>query len=334
MNFHFLIASERSGSNLITKMMDAHPDVCGPSPLHILRVLGMEYYRYGDLSKRDIWKTLLNDLHDLLNSDFAKWSASFERSELNSMAEVGDLPALLRAVFEKEARENGKNTLFIKELWTHRYISFLDWCFPEAKYVYLVRDPRDMALSWRNNPVHPGGVVAGARQWIHDQQNTVINFRALHDAGRAMVVRYEDLVADSEESLRRICDLLGLSFSADMLNFHNNQLTQDNADKNPLWKNLSREVMSDNFNKFKKELSADEIAAIEVTCWPLLRYFGYQPVTPMNKLQKTKNLQINALNKIEREKYPPKPQQRLHDKIQSRLKRSHLKFHDLGTKGN
>lgn len=329
MDFHFLIASERSGSNLITKMMDAHPDVCGPSPLHILRVLGMEYYRYGDLSASSNWKVLVDDVFTLLSSDFAKWRASFTKKEVSEMAEPGDLPGLLRAIFEKEARENGKKALFIKELWTHRYISFLDWCFPGAKYVYLVRDPRDMALSWRNNPVHPGGVVAGARQWLQDQSHTAINFRALYDAGRAVVVRYEDLVADSEKSLRKICNLLEIDYSADMLAFHKNELTQDNADKNPLWKNLSKEVMSDNFNKFKKELTAGEIAAIEVTCWSLLRYFGYKPATSMDKLRQVKQQQINALAQQERQKYPPKPQARVHDKIQSRLRKQSLRFHDL-----
>lgn len=329
MDFHFLIASERSGSNLITKMMDAHPDVCGPSPLHILRVLGMEYYRYGDLGKASNWNALVEDVFTLVSSDFAKWRTSPTKTEIEAMAEPGDLPGLLRAIFENEARANGKKALFVKELWTHRYISFLDWCFPGAKYVYLVRDPRDMALSWRNNPVHPGGVVAGARQWQHDQSNTVINFRALHDAGRAVLVRYEDLVADSEKSLRKICDLLGLKYSEDMLGFHKNKLTQDNADKNPLWRNLSREVMSDNFNKFKKELTEGEIAAIEVTCWPLLRYFGYAPATNIEKLRGVKQQQINALANQEREKYKPKPQVRVHDKIQTRLRRADARFHDI-----
>lgn len=332
MDFSFLIASERSGSNLITKMMDAHPQICGPSPLHILRVLGMEYYRYGDLDNTQNWNMLLDDVDALLNSDFAKWAKSFTRQELDSLAPVGDLPGLLRQIFEREAEANGKSGLFIKELWTHRYVSFLDWCFPDSKYVYLVRDPRDMALSWRNNPVHPGGVVAGARQWIHDQSNTVVNFRALHDANRAILVRYEDLVAQPEASLKRICDFMGLEFDSAMLAFHNNKLTQDNAAKNELWNNLSKEVMSDNFNKFKKELSADEIAAIEVTCWPLLRYFGYQPASDMKILQATKSDKINALAQIERQKYRPAPQKRVHDQIQTRLKRRDVKFHDLSPK--
>lgn len=329
MDFHFLIASERSGSNLITKMLDAHPEVCGPSPLHILRVLGMEYYRYGDLSVSSNWDVLLDDVYTLLSSDFAKWKSSVTREQIAEMAAPGDLPSLLRSVFENEARANGKNALFIKELWTHKYISFLDWCFPGAKFVYLVRDPRDMALSWRNNEVHPGGVVAGARQWTTDQSSTAVSFGPLHRAGRAIVVRYEDLVSDSSKSLKKICGFLGIDYSDKMLAFHKNQLTQHNADKNPLWKNLSKEVMSDNFNKFKNELTPFEIAAIEVICWPTLRYFGYKPETSVEELRQVKQAQIKEFAEKERQKYPPKSQVRVHDEIQARLRKRYVRFHDL-----
>jgi hypothetical protein len=67
MDFHFLIATERSGSNLITKMLDAHPDVCGPAPLHILRVVAMEFHKYGDLKKKGIWRQFIEDLLALTN---------------------------------------------------------------------------------------------------------------------------------------------------------------------------------------------------------------------------------------------------------------------------
>ena len=152
MQFNFLIATERSGSNLITKMMDAHPQVCGPAPLHILRVIGLEFFKYGDLSVQENWDVFLKDMAAMSNSEFAKWNRTFGYADLKKLAEVGDVPGLCRAIYEEEARSHGKNMLFVKELWTYRYFSFLHWCFPDAKYVYLVRDPRDMALSLAKQP--------------------------------------------------------------------------------------------------------------------------------------------------------------------------------------
>jgi len=322
MDFHFLIASERSGSNLITKMLDAHPDVCGPSPLHILRMLGMDHYRYGNLKDPAVWTQFLDDMHVLLSSEFATWATSFTREELDGMAEVGDLPALVRAVFTKEAEANGKKAVFIKELWAYRYLPFLEWCFPGAKYVYLVRDPRDMALSWRKNDTHPGGLVAGARQWLKDQSQTLPNFGSLLNAGRGVMVRYEDLVSNSEKELTRICELLDIPYHADMLKFHESDLTKQNAEKNPLWENLAKEVMSDNFGKFKKTLNAKEIAIIERICWNVLQYFGYQPFSSIAQIKAVDNAMINNLDLAERKAFRPKSTiARPHDRVQNRLRR-------------
>ena len=56
-----LMCSERSGSNLITRMMGAHPDVCSPAPSHLIRILAENRCRYGDLQVDSHWDRLLND---------------------------------------------------------------------------------------------------------------------------------------------------------------------------------------------------------------------------------------------------------------------------------
>jgi LPS sulfotransferase NodH len=302
--------------------LDAHPDVCGPAPLHILRVVAMEFHKYGDLKKKGAWHQFIEDLLALTNSKFAKWNKNFTRGELENMAEIGDIPKLCRGIYEAEAAAAGKEILFVKELWTHRYISFLQWCFPEAKYVYLVRDPRDMALSWRKSPTHSGGVVAGARQWINDQSQTVSNFSALEQGGKALLVRYEDLVSNSEKELNRVCDLLGLEYSPSMLDFHKNDLTKANADKNPLWKNLATKVIADNFHKYRTELTAHEITVIECICNGTMQYFGYMPENNAKAIRAITSKKVNALHWEEMKTYMAMPQQRVHDKIQSRLHKS------------
>lgn len=323
MQFNFLIATERSGSNLITKMMDAHPRVCGPSPLHILRVIGLELFKYGDLSKVDNWIVFLKDLQTLSQSKFASWNQTFVLEDLKELANTGDVSRLCRAIYEEEARSFGKDILFIKELWTYRYLSFLEWCFPEAKYVFLIRDPRDMALSWRNSSFHPGGVVRGAQVWADDQKQTLPNIGVLENVGRATLVRYEDLVQDTEAELDRICEFLGIEYTQQMLEFHKQKLTQENSEKNPLWQNLNKEIMSDNTSKFAKELTPEEVAVIEVICWRTLQYFGYKPRSEAKLLRKTNKRVITKLNIEEQLKYGAlRNQTRDHVKVQNRLNRT------------
>ena len=72
MQFDFLMCSERSGSNLITKILDAHSRVCGPFPTHLLRIMALNLYRYGDLSVDSHWEIFLEDVQDLLEHRIAE----------------------------------------------------------------------------------------------------------------------------------------------------------------------------------------------------------------------------------------------------------------------
>jgi hypothetical protein len=319
--FHFLIASERSGSNLLVKMLDAHSNICGPSPKHLLRIIASDGIRLAPLRDTRRWEAALGFIAELLASDFARWNTRPGIDALRDSASAGDLGALFRQVFADETRSHGKSLCFIKELQVYKFISILDWWFPDARYVYLVRDPRDMALSWRANPMHPGGLVAGAAAWRNDQSGTMHQFWARHEQGKALLVRYEDLVVRPEEELRRVCDLLGVEFEATMLDYHNDPLTRENAASNPAWENLSRGVMSDNFGKFQKELSEREIAIIERVCGGLMPLFGYLPVAAAaaNALS---DADVQGLHREETQSYRPKGGGPLvHDQVQQRLRK-------------
>ena len=74
LSFTFLLCSERSGSNLITKLMDAHPEVCGPSPTHLFRTFAPNLWRYGSVPEDAGWEALCRDVADYLVSQLGVWS--------------------------------------------------------------------------------------------------------------------------------------------------------------------------------------------------------------------------------------------------------------------
>ena len=71
------MCSERSGSNLITKVLNGHKNICGPSTKHILNPVARNPFRYGDLSQSENWQQLVEDIHNLLTIDFSIWRRSF-----------------------------------------------------------------------------------------------------------------------------------------------------------------------------------------------------------------------------------------------------------------
>ncbi|HEX5754750.1 MAG TPA: sulfotransferase, partial [Arenimonas sp.] len=277
MKFDFLMCSERSGSNLITRMLDSHPAICGPPARHLFNPVARNLFRYGDLRQSDNWSALLKDFADLLESGLSLWRTRVEEAELAQLAATGDVTGLLRGVFEAEARASGKQRIFVKENQIYEFILFLELGLPGAHYLYLVRDPRDMALSWKKSATHAGGVVRAARQWQRDQIEFLKCFRELSLRGRAMLIHYEALIADPETALRRICTQFGLPFANSMLSYHADELTRQNALHHPAWSNLDKAVMHENRAKYLSELSPAEIRAVEHICAREMRLLGYAP---------------------------------------------------------
>ncbi len=277
MTFSFLMCSERSGSNLTTRLLDAHPELCAPSPVHLCRVLAPNLFRYGDLGRDGAWAALTGDAAGLLAAMTGVWRRRLSAAEIRGAAPERSLAAIVRAVYLAEAASHGKRRMFVKENHVHEYFDFLESAFPRAKYVYVVRDPRDMALSWQRAAALRGGVVRAAGAWRDDQRGFLRMARLLGEGERVLTLRFETLITEPETSLGRICEHLGMSYVPAMLSFHDNPLTRRNAERISGWANVGRPLMRDNFGKFRRGLSAIEISYVEALCAEEMAIFGYRP---------------------------------------------------------
>jgi hypothetical protein len=299
MSLFFLMCSERSGSNFISKLLNGHKNICSPSTKHIINPVARNLFRYGDLSEEKNWEELLEDIHRLISVDFSIWKKSFSYEELRNIAVPGDIKSLIQNIFLEEALASGKQHVFIKENHVYEFLPFLLTYFPESKFVYQTRDPRDMALSWKKNSDHPGGVVKAARQWKQDQQQSLKNYYLLKGQGKAHFVRYEDLTASNEVEIKKILNFLGVPFDPGVFEFHKDEITQKNAGMQKAWNNLSKGVISNNSQKYLKDLSDDEIKAIEKICWYEMKHLGYTPEFSDDDLAAISEEWLEHLNKQE-----------------------------------
>ena len=282
MQIDFLMCSERSGSNLITKVINGHPDVCGPFPSHMFRMFCINYYRYGDLQVDSNWETLLTDAAFYMDRIFSNWKSKITLDILRERVKERTLAAIGRVVYEYEAEANGKKRLFVKENHTYSFAAYLLSHFPEAKFVYNVRDARDMAATWKRLqkklPRLPkdSGVQTAAPIWKTDQAESIKLLSYLRDIGRGLLVRFEDLITEPEVQAQRICDFLGIPYSPQMFEFHKDPLVVQNAMWNDAWSDMQRPMQSDNRGFYKELLSELEIRYVEAVCAKEMEYFGYQ----------------------------------------------------------
>lgn len=299
MSMFFLMCSERSGSNFISKFMNGHSNICGPSTKHIINPLARNIFRYGELNIEDNWDVLLTDIHRLMSINFSIWKKEFSLTELKELAIPGDIKSLIQNIFMEEARANGKQHVFIKENHVYEFLPFLLTYFPESKFVYQTRDPRDMALSWKKNADHPGGVVKAARQWKQDQQQSLKNYQLLSGLGKAHFVTYENLTANAEGEIRKILNFLGVPFDISIFDFHKDEITKKNAGMQKAWNNLSQGVIKNNSKKYLNELTDDEIKAIEKICFYEMKHLGYETEFTAGELDKVLDTQIESLHQKE-----------------------------------
>ena len=113
-NFIFLLCSERSGSNFITKLMNNHSKICGPSTKHIINPVARNYFRYQPLSQSEQWESLIDDVLSLFNVEFSIWKSKFTKQELLESVDYGDLYGLINYFFNKETLLNKKKILLYK----------------------------------------------------------------------------------------------------------------------------------------------------------------------------------------------------------------------------
>ena len=89
----------------------------------------------------------------------------------------------------------------------------------EARFVHLIRDGRDVALSRRSRGMGADKPIADvAELWRRRIENARRQAKRLR--GRYLELRYEDLVADPETALRRVCELVDLGYDPAMLTYH------------------------------------------------------------------------------------------------------------------
>jgi len=172
-----------------------------------------------------------------------------------------------------------KNNFYIS------YIETIKKLLPDSKQIYIVRDGRDVACSYKDlaskkydsiyAPKLPSEIKEIATEWLNN--NRLIKHEV--DNG-ALLIRYEDLLHSPEVELNKVCEVLGLTYSSQLLNYHINNRIQEQEPKEFLqWKSKTLSPPDQgNIGKYRNILTKEEIQTFECIAGELLEEFGYSRV--------------------------------------------------------
>jgi Sulfotransferase family len=215
--FPFIVARGRSGTTLLRAMFDSHPQMAVPPESHFVVPL---LKRRRSLERRGMLsiEAFVADLGNRYG--FRRWELDVATVEdhLRASGPV-DLPTAIRDVFALYADRQGKARYAEKTPVNVLHLELLATTFPEARFVHLIRDGRDVALSYLDADFGATSVPEAAVHWrrfVREGRRA----GAVLGPGRYREVRYEDLIAGPEDVLRSLCDFLELSFDPAMLTYH------------------------------------------------------------------------------------------------------------------
>ena len=279
----FASGAPRSGTTLLQLVLSAHPRITiAPETRLIGWLFRLRRSPHRSLSEED--RALLQHWVRA-DRQLTSWpGAVAEDVERMLDAETNwTVASFLDRLFQLYARRTGGGTAWLgnkRELYLAGYTGYTLRTFTDARFIAIVRDPRDVVRS----------IVKNLRTKEVDAAATVCHVMGRHIAAaqkrypdRVQVVRYEDLVREPEPVCRRICSFLGEPFDAGMITFHEGnrdgaRLIGDTRDMHP---HTTTPFNPDLIGQWKKKacFSQEELRAIESATRDILLQFGYEPAT-------------------------------------------------------
>ena len=194
----FLIGAERSGTTVLRLMLDHHPEICWRNEFE---------YAIDLVPDHEGWPGL---------EYYYEWLETHRIFQASGLAinKTLDYPALINDFLVQHRDRAGKS---IVGATVHRHFDRLLRIWPQARFIRILRDGRDVARSnigmgWAGN------VWTGLEKWIEAEQ-LWDNLQPTLAAEQYVEVTYENLINNPEQELTRICEFLGVSYSPAMMDY-------------------------------------------------------------------------------------------------------------------
>lgn len=182
----FIMSPVRSGSTLLRSILNAHSDLHAPHELHVRR-LRVEFGTSLAVKAMEALGHNQADLEHLL------WDRVLHRELVRSGK---------RFIVDKTPA----NTFAYERIAT---------CWPDARYIFLLRHPASIATSWYEASPDKRDREEAAADALRYMKAT----EKARSALSGLTVRYEDLSSEPERVTREICDFLGLAWEPGMLSY-------------------------------------------------------------------------------------------------------------------
>lgn len=286
----FIVGVPRSGTTMLRLMIDSHPLVAIPPETGFVASIAR---RCVDRPDRPMMVSEFIDFVSQYPPDAPAWpDFSLPIDELRRGCEL--LPTFtvqdgLRCFYRLYASQHGKPMWGDKTPTYGPHLDAIRLLLPEARFIHVIRDGRDVACSLRPMWFAPSREVGELAAYWRDL--IIATRRAAVDLTGYVEVRFESLITNPEAELRRVVETVGIPFHPDMLAYflrsparlaeHRARIRLDGSVVVSREQRLHQQHLtthppdSARIGAWRNELTSEELATFTYEAGDLLSELGY-----------------------------------------------------------
>lgn len=296
-NYVFILGPHKSGSSLLRSLLDGHPDLFViPIETHYFSLSKRFWVNYFLWAERPRFRksepenfidhiysytTAPSKYRDLEQVDFIQVD-QFKKYWLEHWANTGGTKDEIVNYFDAiyysiHSGPIDKNQIVVEKSVSNAENAIrLQKLFPKAKFIHLVRNPYDNLLSFRNYKLKTNRRFPSLRDLV---ESLKVNYYYLYKNQELIedyfVLKYEDLVTDPENQMRKISEFIQIPFNdIFLLPTTNGSIWQGNSSQDKKFTGISKERIG----QFEKQISGIEIDIINRLFDFVLDDYGYQRI--------------------------------------------------------
>lgn len=277
----FVVGCQRSGTTLMERLLDAHPQIAMTHETRWIPEL-VEHGR-GVTEAGLVGPEVVAALVEHKRFPYLGISAE-QVQRLIATDRPIDYATFVSSLFDLYGQARGKRLVGDKTPRYARCIDLLHRLWPDARFVHVIRDGRDVYVSRREMDRRRDGrrqsawgehPALWAGLWWTRNVLVARESGAALGPGRYYELRYEALVEDPAQECAALCAFLDVPYEPAMLHFHERSHNARPATARSAG-SRKRLPVTPGLRNWRSELSAEEVRQFEATGGDLLDELGFE----------------------------------------------------------
>jgi LPS sulfotransferase NodH len=277
------VSAGRSGTTLLRSMLAVSGEIAIPPESYALSFAALQYQAMQEQS----WYNLVRLIVSLFEGveSFQLWQMNMNPVYVKARSlppPERSLARVIDLIFLEYAAQHFPEA----HLWGDQTIQNaqrLPWIiqtFPQAKYLHVLRDGRDVIGSYLKNReaipyIDNENIIEFALGRWRGAVQAAAHAKKQLAAAQFLEIRYEDLVQSPEPTLQRVCDFAGMTCTPQMLNYWQSDTTVEDRYQT-FHQNLKKPVFASSIGSWQERLSDTQKATVQRELASLLTQTGYQ----------------------------------------------------------